>query len=52
MLLPVLAHPLLAFCLLGLATGVSPGAVMALVPRRSRPSGWRRLGVYTRCSTS
>src|SRR5206468_467170 len=33
MLLPVLAHPLLAFCLLGLATGVSPGAVMALVPR-------------------
>src|SRR5216110_1263468 len=37
MLLPVLAHPLLAFCLLGLATGVSPGAVMALVPRAVAP---------------
>src|SRR5437867_10848053 len=37
MLLPVLAHPLLAFCLLGLATGVSPGAVMAPVPRAVAP---------------
>src|SRR3989441_11745721 len=37
MLLPVLAHPLLAFCLLGLAIGVSPGAVMALVPRAVAP---------------
>ena len=47
MLLPVLAHPLLAFCLLGLATGVSPGAVMALVPRAVAPQQLATaLGVY------
>ncbi len=47
MLLPVLAHPLLAFCLLGLATGVSPGAVMALVPRAVAPQRLATaLGVY------
>src|SRR5439155_1504363 len=33
MLLPVLTHPLLAFCLVGLAIGAPPGAVMALLPK-------------------
>lgn len=32
-LLPELAHPLLAFCLVGLAIGAPPGALMALLPR-------------------
>jgi len=32
-LLPGLAHPLLAFCLVGLAIGAPPGALMALLPK-------------------
>ncbi len=32
-LLPVLPHPLLAFCLVGLVIGAAPGAVMALLPK-------------------
>jgi MFS family permease len=31
-LLPGLSHPLLAFCLVGLAIGAPPGALMALLP--------------------
>jgi MFS family permease len=37
LLLPVLPHPLLAFCLLGLLTGAPPGALMALLPRTVAP---------------
>ena len=33
LLLPALPHPLLAFCLLGLAIGAPPGAMMALLPK-------------------
>ncbi len=33
LLLPVLAHALLAFCLVGLAIGAPPGALMALLPK-------------------
>jgi MFS family permease len=32
-LLPTIAYPLLAFCLVGLAIGLPPGALMALLPR-------------------
>jgi MFS family permease len=32
-LLPGLSHPLLAFCLVGLAIGAPPGALMALLPK-------------------
>jgi MFS family permease len=32
-LLPVLTRPLLAFCLVGVAIGAPPGAVMALLPK-------------------
>jgi MFS family permease len=47
LLLPVLAHPLLAFCLLGLTIGVPPGAVMALVPKAVAPERLATaLGVY------
>jgi len=33
MLLPAIAHSLLAFCLVGLAIGAPPGALMALLPK-------------------
>jgi MFS family permease len=33
MLLPALSHPLLAFCLVGIAIGAPPGALMALLPK-------------------
>jgi MFS family permease len=33
LLLPALTHPLLAFCLVGLAIGAPPGALMALLPK-------------------
>src|SRR5262245_43484980 len=33
LLLPTLAHALLAFCLVGLAIGAPPGALMALLPK-------------------
>ncbi len=33
MLLPALPHSLLAFCLVGLAIGAPPGALMALLPK-------------------
>ena len=33
MLLPALSHSLLAFCLVGLAIGAPPGALMALLPK-------------------
>jgi hypothetical protein len=32
-LLPALTHPMLAFCLVGLAIGAPPGALMALLPK-------------------
>ena len=32
-LLPALTHPILAFCLVGLAIGAPPGALMALLPK-------------------
>lgn len=32
-LLPELSHPLLAFCLVGLAIGAPPGALMAILPK-------------------
>jgi MFS family permease len=32
-LLPAIAHALLAFCLVGLAIGAPPGALMALLPK-------------------
>ena len=33
LLLPTLTHPMLAFCLVGLAIGAPPGALMALLPK-------------------
>ena len=33
LLLPALTHPMLAFCLVGLAIGAPPGALMALLPK-------------------
>jgi len=33
MLIPTFAHPLVAFCLVGLAIGAPPGAIMALLPK-------------------
>ena len=33
LLIPVLAHSMLAFCLVGLAIGAPPGGLMALLPR-------------------
>jgi len=33
MLLPSIEHSLLAFCLVGLAIGAPPGALMALLPK-------------------
>jgi MFS family permease len=38
MLLPVLDHSLLAFCLVGLAIGAPPGGIMALLPRAVAPT--------------
>lgn len=47
MLLPVLPHPLLAFCLVGLVIGAPPGAVMALLPKVVAPERLgTALGVY------
>jgi MFS family permease len=47
LLLPVLTYPLLAFCLLGLAIGAPPGAVMALLPKAVAPERLATaLGVY------
>ena len=47
MLLPVLTHPLLAFCLVGLAIGAPPGAVMALLPKAVAPERLATaLGLY------
>jgi predicted MFS family arabinose efflux permease len=37
LLIPVLAHALLAFCLVGLAIGAPPGGLMALLPRALAP---------------
>jgi predicted MFS family arabinose efflux permease len=37
LLLPVLAHAVLAFCLVGLAIGAPPGGLMALLPRTLPP---------------
>jgi MFS family permease len=37
LLIPVLAHAALAFCLVGVVVGAPPGALMALLPR-SLPS--------------
>ncbi len=37
LLIPVLAHAVLAFCLVGLAIGGPPGAMMALLPRALPP---------------
>jgi MFS family permease len=37
LLIPVLAHAVLAFCLVGLAVGAPPGALMALLPRALAP---------------
>src|SRR5438552_8268088 len=37
LLLPVLEHPLLAFCLLGLTIGAPPGPVMSLLPKSVTP---------------
>jgi MFS family permease len=41
LLIPVLAHAVLAFCLVGLAVGAPPGGLMALLPRAVPPD---RLG--------
>jgi MFS family permease len=37
LLIPVLAHAVLAFCLVGLAIGAPPGGLMALLPRALPP---------------
>jgi cyanate permease len=37
LLIPVLAHAVLAFCLVGLAVGAPPGGLMALLPRALDP---------------
>lgn len=37
LLIPVLAHAVLAFCLVGLAVGAPPGGLMALLPRTLAP---------------
>jgi MFS family permease len=37
LLIPVLAHALLAFCLVGLVIGAPPGGLMALLPRALPP---------------
>jgi MFS family permease len=37
LLIPVLAHAVLAFCLVGLAIGAPPGGLMALLPKALRP---------------
>jgi MFS family permease len=37
LLIPVLAHAVLAFCLVGLAVGAPPGGLMALLPRALAP---------------
>lgn len=37
MLIPVLAHAILAFCLVGLTIGAPPGALMALLPKSLPP---------------
>jgi MFS family permease len=37
LLIPVFAHTVLAFCLVGLAIGAPPGALMALLPKRLPP---------------
>ena len=37
LLIPVLAHAVLAFCLVGLAVGAPPGGLMALLPRTLDP---------------
>jgi len=38
LLIPVFAHPAVAFCLVGLAVGAPPGAIMTLLPRALAPA--------------
>ncbi len=38
LLIPIFAHPAVAFCLVGLAVGAPPGAIMALLPRALAPA--------------